>query len=154
MQLTVHCAKNLMHKSLKKIKVPLILGVWGGKGQGKTFQVTLAFKAMKADPIIMSAGELEAGNAGEPAKLVRQRYREAGTLTRSSSFTTGAPCTRVTCHQLNSYVSYALILQPSVCVLHHAPQLLSRCTCEHCCVAPFYVDGINKAYGKQPRVFR
>jgi hypothetical protein len=67
-----------MHKSLKKIKVPLILGVWGGKGQGKTFQVTLAFKAMKADPIIMSAGELEAGNAGEPAKLVRQRYREAG----------------------------------------------------------------------------
>jgi hypothetical protein len=79
-QLTVHCAKNLMHKSLKKIKVPLILGVWGGKGQGKTFQVTLAFKAMKADPIIMSAGELEAGNAGEPAKLVRQRYREAGTF--------------------------------------------------------------------------
>ncbi len=25
----------------------------------------------------MSAGELESGNAGEPAKLVRQRYREA-----------------------------------------------------------------------------
>lgn len=71
-----------MHKSLKKIKVPLILGVWGGKGQGKTFQVTLAFKAMNADPIIMSAGELEAGNAGEPAKLVRQRYREAGVSQR------------------------------------------------------------------------
>jgi hypothetical protein len=25
----------------------------------------------------MSAGELESGNAGEPAKLIRQRYREA-----------------------------------------------------------------------------
>lgn len=60
--------------------MPLILGVWGGKGQGKTFQVTLSFKAMNVDPIIMSAGELEAGNAGEPAKLVRQRYREAGEL--------------------------------------------------------------------------
>ena len=24
---------------LPKIKVPLILGIWGGKGQGKTFQV-------------------------------------------------------------------------------------------------------------------
>ena len=24
----------------------------------------------------MSAGELESGNAGEPAKLIRQRYRE------------------------------------------------------------------------------
>jgi hypothetical protein len=28
-------------------------------------------------PIMMSAGELESGNAGEPAKLIRQRYREA-----------------------------------------------------------------------------
>ena len=26
---------------------------------------------------MMSAGELESGNAGEPAKLIRQRYREA-----------------------------------------------------------------------------
>lgn len=26
---------------LPKIKVPLILGIWGGKGQGKTFQVRL-----------------------------------------------------------------------------------------------------------------
>lgn len=77
-QLAVHCAKNYMHKALSKIKVPLILGVWGGKGQGKTFQVTLAFTAMNVEPIIMSAGELEAGQAGEPAKLVRQRYREAG----------------------------------------------------------------------------
>ena len=25
---------------LPKIKVPLILGIWGGKGQGKTFQVS------------------------------------------------------------------------------------------------------------------
>merc|ERR1712149_162843 len=28
----------------------------------------------------MSAGELESGNAGEPAKLVRQRYREASDI--------------------------------------------------------------------------
>ena len=52
-------------------------GIWGGKGQGKTFQVTLAFKKLNINPIIMSAGELESGNAGEPAKLIRQRYREA-----------------------------------------------------------------------------
>merc|ERR1712157_92041 len=68
-KLTVHVAKNFM--DLPKIKVPLILGVWGGKGQGKTFQ------KMGVNPIVMSAGELESGNAGEPAKLVRQRYREA-----------------------------------------------------------------------------
>ena len=34
---SIHVAKNFM--DLPKIKVPLILGIWGGKGQGKTFQV-------------------------------------------------------------------------------------------------------------------
>ncbi len=37
-KLTIHVAKNFM--DLPKIKVPLILGIWGGKGQGKTFQVS------------------------------------------------------------------------------------------------------------------
>ncbi|VAI04467.1 unnamed protein product [Triticum turgidum subsp. durum] len=32
------------------------------------------------NPIMMSAGELESGNAGEPAKLIRQRYREAADM--------------------------------------------------------------------------
>lgn len=45
--------------------------------QGKTFQCALAFKKLGISPIVMSAGELESGNAGEPAKLIRQRYREA-----------------------------------------------------------------------------
>jgi hypothetical protein len=35
--MTIHIAKNFM--DLPKIKIPLILGIWGGKGQGKTFQV-------------------------------------------------------------------------------------------------------------------
>merc|ERR1712230_328177 len=74
-KMTVHIAKNFME--LPKIKIPLILGVWGGKGQGKTFQTELGYKKLGIAPIVMSAGELESGNAGEPAKLVRQRYREA-----------------------------------------------------------------------------
>jgi hypothetical protein len=45
--------------------------------QGKTFQCALAYKKLGIAPIVMSAGELESGNAGEPAKLIRQRYREA-----------------------------------------------------------------------------
>merc|ERR1719261_1965392 len=75
---TLHIAKNFM--DLPKIKVPLIPGIWGGKGQGKTFQCTLAYKKLGITPIVMSAGELESGNAGEPAKLVRQRYREASDI--------------------------------------------------------------------------
>merc|ERR1711924_341223 len=72
---TIHVAKNFL--KLPKIKVPLILGIWGGKGQGKTFQCNLAYKKLGINPIVMSAGELESGNAGEPAKLIRTRYREA-----------------------------------------------------------------------------
>merc|ERR1712078_371804 len=72
---TIHVAKNFL--KLSKIKVPLILGIWGGKGQGKTFQCNLAYKKLDINPIVMSAGELESGNAGEPAKLIRTRYREA-----------------------------------------------------------------------------
>ena len=67
---------------LPKIKVPLILGIWGGKGQGKTFQTELAFRKLGITPIVMSAGELESGNAGEPAKLIRQRYREASDIVK------------------------------------------------------------------------
>jgi hypothetical protein len=77
-KMTIHIAKNFM--DLPKIKVPLILGIWGGKGQGKTFQCALAYKKLGISPIVMSAGELESGNAGEPAKLIRQRYREASDI--------------------------------------------------------------------------
>ena len=79
-KMTVHIAKNFM--DLPRIKVPLILGVWGGKGQGKTFQTTLVCAKLGVQPIIMSAGELESGNAGEPAKLIRQRYREASDIVK------------------------------------------------------------------------
>jgi len=77
-KISIHVAKNFL--DLPKIKVPLILGIWGGKGQGKTFQCGLAFKKLGIAPIVMSAGELESGNAGEPAKLIRQRYREASDI--------------------------------------------------------------------------
>ena len=77
-KLAIHVAKNFL--DLPKIKVPLILGIWGGKGQGKTFQCALAYKKLGISPIVMSAGELESGNAGEPAKLIRQRYREASDI--------------------------------------------------------------------------
>lgn len=78
----MHVAKNFLE--LPKIKIPLILGIWGGKGQGKTFQCTLAYKKLGINPVVMSAGELESGNAGEPAKLIRQRYRSVSSAQLSS----------------------------------------------------------------------
>ncbi|KAL0338286.1 UNVERIFIED_CONTAM: Ribulose bisphosphate carboxylase/oxygenase activase 1, chloroplastic [Sesamum angustifolium] len=67
-KLVVHIAKNFMN--LPNIKVPLILGIWGGKGQENHSNVSLFLQNWESR-------ELESGNAGEPAKLIRQRYREA-----------------------------------------------------------------------------
>nr|XP_009381906.2 PREDICTED: ribulose bisphosphate carboxylase/oxygenase activase, chloroplastic [Musa acuminata subsp. malaccensis] len=71
-----HIVKNYI-AHLLNVKVPLILGIWGGKGQGKTFQTELIFRAMGIEPVIMSAGELESERAGEPGRLIRDRYRTA-----------------------------------------------------------------------------
>ncbi|KAI3929258.1 hypothetical protein MKX01_006494 [Papaver californicum] len=71
-----HLVKNFIVNQLN-VKVPLILGIWGGKGQGKSFQTELIFRAMGVEPIIMSAGELESERAGEPGRLIRERYRTA-----------------------------------------------------------------------------
>uniref|UniRef100_A0A0E0KW74 Ribulose bisphosphate carboxylase/oxygenase activase, chloroplastic n=1 Tax=Oryza punctata TaxID=4537 RepID=A0A0E0KW74_ORYPU len=73
---TCHIVKNYLAHVLN-IKIPLILGIWGGKGQGKTFQTELIFRAMGVEPVIMSAGELESEKAGEPGRLIRDRYRTA-----------------------------------------------------------------------------
>ncbi|KAL4448554.1 hypothetical protein ABPG75_005773 [Micractinium tetrahymenae] len=63
-------------------KVPLILGIWGGKGQGKSFQTELCFKKLGVEPIIMSAGELEHEWAGTPGKMIRERYRRAAEVSK------------------------------------------------------------------------
>ncbi|XP_023004209.1 ribulose bisphosphate carboxylase/oxygenase activase, chloroplastic [Cucurbita maxima] len=77
-----HIVKNfIVH--LLNIKVPLILGIWGGKGQGKSFQTELIFQAMGVEPVIMSAGELESERAGEPGKLIRERYRTASQVVQN-----------------------------------------------------------------------
>ncbi|KAJ8444888.1 hypothetical protein Cgig2_015234 [Carnegiea gigantea] len=77
-----HIVKNYM-AHLLDAKVPLILGIWGGKGQGKTFQAELIFRAMGVEPVIMSAGELESERAGEPGKLIRERYRAASQVVQN-----------------------------------------------------------------------
>ena len=43
----MHIAKNyLVDAGSLKIRVPLILGIWGGKGLGKTFMTELCFKKL------------------------------------------------------------------------------------------------------------
>lgn len=70
-----HLVKN--YTNLKH-NVPLILGIWGEKGQGKTYQTERSLNEMGCGIVNVASGELESENAGEPAKIIRQRYVEAG----------------------------------------------------------------------------
>ena len=79
-KLAVHITKNYL--DLPRVKVPLILGVHGRKGEGKTFQCELVFERMGVEVVYISGGELESPDAGDPARLVRLRYREAAELVR------------------------------------------------------------------------
>ncbi len=77
-KLAVHITKNFLN--LPGLRVPLILGIHGQKGQGKSFQCELVFDLMGIEPVRMSAGELESPDAGDPVRLLRTRYREAAEL--------------------------------------------------------------------------
>lgn len=79
-KISVHITKNYL--KLPSVKVPLILGVHGRKGEGKSFQCELAFDRMGADVVHMSAGEMESPDAGDPARLIRLRYREAAEMVK------------------------------------------------------------------------
>lgn len=77
-KIAIHITKNFL--DLPKIRVPLILGIHGRKGEGKSFQCELVFEKMGIEVVHISAGELESPDAGDPARLLRLRYREAAEL--------------------------------------------------------------------------
>ncbi|WP_218082716.1 AAA family ATPase [Anthocerotibacter panamensis] len=79
-RVALHIARNFAR--LPQVQVPLILGVHGPKGQGKTFMVEAILKHLGANPVHISAAELESPDAGEPSRLIRLRYREAAELLR------------------------------------------------------------------------
>jgi hypothetical protein len=62
------------NSGLRAAGVPLILGIWGGKGCGKSFNVELCCRDMGITPFVVSAGELEDPVAGEPGASLRRRY--------------------------------------------------------------------------------
>jgi ribulose bisphosphate carboxylase small subunit len=79
-KLAVHITKNYLR--LPAVRMPLILGIHGRKGEGKTFQCELVYERMGVEIVHISGGELESPDAGDPARLIRLRYREAAELVR------------------------------------------------------------------------
>ncbi|WP_341524543.1 ribulose bisphosphate carboxylase small subunit [Nostoc sp. UHCC 0302] len=77
-KLAVHITKNFL--KLPGVRVPIILGIHGRKGEGKSFQCELVFEKMGVEVTHISGGELESPDAGDPARLIRLRYRETAEL--------------------------------------------------------------------------
>ena len=73
-EVILHLVKNLMPSPDRS--TPLILGIHGPSGEGKTFQCEQILKAFHIDASLVSGGELESSDAGDPAKLIRQRYKD------------------------------------------------------------------------------
>eukprot|EP00887_Chlorella_sp_A99_P002702 scaffold6.g2702.t1 len=74
-RVAVHYARNLLAgRGALPGQVPLVLGIWGPKGAGKTFTLELCLRRMGVSPVCLSAGELEDEWAGEPGRRLRERY--------------------------------------------------------------------------------
>lgn len=58
-------------------EAPLILGIDGPPGEGKTYQCKLVLKRLGIKVFSLSAGQFESREAGEPAELIRDTYRMA-----------------------------------------------------------------------------
>ncbi|KAL4442508.1 hypothetical protein ABPG77_005092 [Micractinium sp. CCAP 211/92] len=87
-RVSVHYARNLLAGAgVLKGPVPLVMGIWGPKGAGKTFSLELCLRRMGVMPVCLSAGELEDEWAGEPGRRLRERYAFAARHTE----TTGEP---------------------------------------------------------------
>lgn len=73
---SLHVVANVRGKA--KPGTPLLLGIQGPPGEGKTYQVERVLESAGIYSVLLSGGELESPDAGTPAARMRAAYREAG----------------------------------------------------------------------------
>ena len=78
-------ALHILKNNLKRIEVqvPLLLGIHGPTGEGKTFQCENILKNMGVKRFLISGGQLDNPVSGQPAQLVRSMYIKASNSLRS-----------------------------------------------------------------------
>ncbi len=74
--IAIHIVKNLMHQEVG-VRPPLLLGIHGQSGIGKTYQCEQVLEYMGVKSFLISGGQLESSDAGEPARLLRRTYIKA-----------------------------------------------------------------------------
>lgn len=72
-QIDAHILGNMLNID----EYPLIMAIIGEPGMGKTYQLRKYLEAIGIDIVSVSAADLESDRAGEPAKLLQQKYIEA-----------------------------------------------------------------------------
>ncbi len=70
--IVIHILQNMLLS--KPIRPPLLLGIHGPSGSGKTFQCEIVLQEMGIHVVTISGGQLESDKAGEPAKIIRDKY--------------------------------------------------------------------------------
>lgn len=77
----LHILKNLLKRA--EVQVPLLLGIHGPSGEGKTFQCEHILKSMGVKRFLISGGQLDNHLPGHAAHLVRTTYLRASESIRS-----------------------------------------------------------------------
>lgn len=72
---SAHVIMNVI--DIPSIRTPLILGIHGPMGEGKTEQCRNILKAMSVKPIWLYGDMFESEDAGEPARMIKDQYQEA-----------------------------------------------------------------------------
>lgn len=78
--IALHILKNMLEHA--EAQVPLLLGIHGPSGEGKTFQCENALKNMGVKRFLISGGQLDNSINGESAHIVRQTYIRASEALR------------------------------------------------------------------------
>jgi ATPase family associated with various cellular activities (AAA) len=87
--LLLHLFKNFAPPILPSS--PLILGISGPSGEGKTFHCAHILEELGTYVVLISGGQLEHSDAGKPAELIRESYLNASAeFTRDRSLSSAA----------------------------------------------------------------
>ena len=76
----LHILKNRLRHA--EVQVPLLLGVHGPSGEGKTFQLEYILKNMGVKRFLISGGQLDNNISGQAAHFVRSTYIRASESVR------------------------------------------------------------------------